>query len=37
MLVEDSAVKEENTEFDAAVCELLNYQGGVVELLGSLN
>ena len=32
-VVEDSAVKEEDAEFDAAVCEFFDHQNGVVELL----
>lgn len=32
MVIEDSAVEEEDTELDAAVCEFFNYQGGVIEL-----
>ena len=32
-VVEDSAVKEEDAEFDAAVCAFFDYQNGVVELL----
>ena len=32
-MVEDSAVEEEDAEFDAAVCELFNDQNGEVELL----
>lgn len=37
MVIEDSAVEEEDTELDAAVCEFFNYQGGVIELLRSLS
>ena len=32
MLIKDSAIKEENTEFDAAVSELLDYPRGPVDL-----
>ena len=32
-LVEDSAVKEEDAKFDAAVCEFFDHQNGPVELL----
>ena len=34
-LVEDSAVEEENTELDAGVCELFDYQSGKIDLLRS--
>ena len=36
-LIEDSAVKEENTELDAGVCELFDDQSGIVELLRLLS
>ena len=32
VVVEDSAVEEEDAEFDAAVCEFFNHQHGPVEL-----
>lgn len=31
-LIEDPAIEEEDTEFDAAVSELLNHESGVVDL-----
>ena len=31
-LIEYSAVKEENTELDAGVCELFDDQSGIIEL-----
>ena len=34
-MVEDTAVEEEDAEFDAAVCEFLKHQNGFVELLKS--
>lgn len=37
MVIEDSAVEEEDTELDAAVCEFFNYQDGVIELLRCLS
>ena len=36
-LIEDSAVKEENTKLDAGVGELFDNQNGIIELLILLN
>ena len=37
VMVEDAAVEEEDAEFDAAVCEFLDYQCRPVELWRSLS